>query len=241
MAVLNLMLRPDAKLRHMFWMAKVSDEVWSLVLEKPNFQQWIQDIEAYRFGETFSFGEAKSLDFSWSLSNKSLNAGRGAWEASKLTAFLPYTQLQFKEGASSQPIQEESWLRHRARHLLAEPQDFREPRLVFELGLDSYCDSGKGCYVGQEVVERVRSRAGSASQILTCIRFDREPLPGEEIFYDSQKIGILAEWSVESKEEGGGFLSLGLLRKAWTGLKEGIQTSSGARGQIDNFKPTQDN
>lgn len=56
-------------------------------------------------------------------------------------------------------------------------RELREGLLVPETGLEaSDVSYQKGCYIGQEVISRIKY-AGKVNQRLTCLRFDRAPVP----------------------------------------------------------------
>jgi folate-binding protein YgfZ len=57
--------------------------------------------------------------------------------------------------------------------------DFGEKQIPHEAGLqDSHISYTKGCYTGQEIVERVRSR-GQVNRIRVMIQFDAKEIPAE--------------------------------------------------------------
>ncbi|MGE0822831.1 MAG: aminomethyltransferase family protein [Candidatus Binatia bacterium] len=70
--------------------------------------------------------------------------------------------------------------------------DMDEKRLVLEVGLDRVISFKKGCYLGQEVVERASAR-GHVNRKLSGLVIQSETLPesGAKVFYDSQEVGWL--------------------------------------------------
>jgi glycine cleavage system T protein len=68
--------------------------------------------------------------------------------------------------------------------------DMDESRIVLEVGLQNAISYDKGCYLGQEVVERATAR-GHINRRLTglLIRDKTVPRPGDKLFHDSQEIG----------------------------------------------------
>lgn len=68
--------------------------------------------------------------------------------------------------------------------------DMDESRVVLEVGLENAISYDKGCYLGQEVVERATAR-GHINRRLTglLIQGDAAPRPGDKLFHDSQEIG----------------------------------------------------
>jgi folate-binding protein YgfZ len=70
--------------------------------------------------------------------------------------------------------------------------DFDESHLVLEAGLERGISFSKGCYLGQEVVERASSR-GHVNRRLVGLRLDAGPVPprGARIMNDAVDVGEL--------------------------------------------------
>ena len=68
--------------------------------------------------------------------------------------------------------------------------DFTEDNLLLEVGLDHVVSFSKGCYLGQEVVERIRSR-GHVNRKLTGLLLGGQEAayPGDAIAHDDKPIG----------------------------------------------------
>lgn len=68
--------------------------------------------------------------------------------------------------------------------------DFTEDNLLLEVGLDDAVSFSKGCYLGQEVVERIRSR-GHVNKKLAGLILDGEASanPGDAIVYAGKAVG----------------------------------------------------
>ena len=70
-------------------------------------------------------------------------------------------------------------------------QDYDERNIPHEAGLElSHISYEKGCYTGQEIVERVRSR-GHANRRLTGLQFlaGEPPAPGTKLFFTGNEAG----------------------------------------------------
>jgi aminomethyltransferase len=89
-------------------------------------------------------------------------------------------------------------------------RELDESVLPAEARLDAAISTTKGCYTGQEVVTRMRSR-GRVRHLLVGLRFDGDVLPahGAEIEGDAGRIGQVTS-SVLSPEEGA--IGLGFVR-----------------------------
>jgi folate-binding protein YgfZ len=69
--------------------------------------------------------------------------------------------------------------------------DFGEKQIPHEAGLqDSHISYTKGCYTGQEIVERVRSR-GQVNRVRVTLKYDtpQPPAPGTPLLSDSKEAG----------------------------------------------------
>jgi folate-binding protein YgfZ len=78
--------------------------------------------------------------------------------------------------------------------------DIGEDTIPLEAGLDHAISHTKGCYVGQEVIVRIRDRAhGRVARHLTGLRFDRGDVPAtnQGVLLDSRQVGRLTS-AVES-------------------------------------------
>jgi folate-binding protein YgfZ len=71
--------------------------------------------------------------------------------------------------------------------------DFGEKQIPHEAGLqDSHISYTKGCYTGQEIVERVRSR-GQVNRVRVLLKFSGEEVPasGASLLADSKEVGYV--------------------------------------------------
>jgi folate-binding protein YgfZ len=68
--------------------------------------------------------------------------------------------------------------------------DMDEGRLVLEVGMEHAISFTKGCYLGQEVVERATAR-GHVNRKLSGlhVRDEIPPVSGDKLFHDSQEVG----------------------------------------------------
>jgi len=68
--------------------------------------------------------------------------------------------------------------------------DMDESRIVLEVGLEHALSFKKGCYLGQEVVERATAR-GHVNRKLSglLVHGDTIPVGGDKLFHDSQEVG----------------------------------------------------
>ena len=90
------------------------------------------------------------------------------------------------------------------------PQDGTDKTLIHELRLnEEICAFDKGCYVGQEVINRVDVR-GAINKRLTGVRLKASVPHGSKVFVDGTAVGILTSVAGSSEDS----LGMGVLRKA---------------------------
>lgn len=70
--------------------------------------------------------------------------------------------------------------------------DFSEDNLLLETGLDTHVSFTKGCYLGQEIVERVRSRGHVNKKLCGLLIDGATPArPGDAIGVDGKQVGAI--------------------------------------------------
>jgi folate-binding protein YgfZ len=81
-----------------------------------------------------------------------------------------------------------------ARVLLGQPRqgaELSEEVLFNELGLDEAVSFNKGCYLGQEVIERVEARNRAGRRLMGLQVEGEAPPAGSELMLDGKKVGVL--------------------------------------------------
>lgn len=166
-----LLLEPNGKLVSWFWIAKQTPDQLEIIVESSQHQDLCEGIDRYHFAEDIQLSEASPI---FLPPTNDLTEER----------LVHFRSLSFKadrqepKGAClGQPPCEDGRIQER---LPFATKDSIQSRLVFEIGMEDFCDRNKGCYVGQEVVERVLSRSGSAPQKLSCLQSDNQPECGLE-------------------------------------------------------------
>jgi aminomethyltransferase len=91
-------------------------------------------------------------------------------------------------------------------------QDIRERDLPQETGQDRALNFNKGCYIGQEIVERVRSR-GALHRALAGFELAGVLSPGTRLQYEGKDVGELTSVAVVPAGMRERVLALGYLRK----------------------------
>jgi glycine cleavage system T protein len=70
--------------------------------------------------------------------------------------------------------------------------DFTDDNLLLEVGLDHAVSFNKGCYLGQEVVERIRSRGHVNKKLVGLLVDDQdEAKPGERLAVSDREVGTI--------------------------------------------------
>lgn len=175
------LLTPEGRVASWFFCQK-SGETADFITTPPEWPHLRSGLEKYLFSESIEFQELGPIELAVRLKDET-----------DLTTkpLLEFSSLQFfEDGLESSEFDrfsESEWnaLRALAR-LPIRGVDFDTPPLVFELGFEKFCDPNKGCYVGQEVVERVVSRGGSSPRVLACLESEHPLEPQESLVMESE-------------------------------------------------------
>jgi folate-binding protein YgfZ len=91
--------------------------------------------------------------------------------------------------------------------------DIREKSLPQETGQERALNFNKGCYIGQEIVERIRAR-GSVHKVITGFEVDGPaPSTGAKILSEGKEAGEITSVASVPTASGEKILALGYLRK----------------------------
>lgn len=102
-------------------------------------------------------------------------------------------------------------------------QDIRERDLPQETGQQRALHFTKGCYIGQEIVERIRSR-GSVHRMFTGFTVDGPlPLPGMKINVDGKDVGEITSSASLPLRTGQHNVALGYIRREVATSRKPIQ------------------
>lgn len=95
-------------------------------------------------------------------------------------------------------------------------QDIRERDLPQETGQERALNFSKGCYVGQEIVERIRSR-GAVHRIFAGFAFESGPPEvGSKISVDGKEAGEITSVATLPGDEGPPLVGLGYIRREFS-------------------------
>lgn len=113
--------------------------------------------------------------------------------------------------------------------------DIRDRDLPQETGQTRALNFTKGCYLGQEIVERIRSRGAVHRQFTAFVVEGTLPEPGTKVLADEKEVGEITSSAVLPLLGGDRPLALGYLRREATGkeLRAGTATLKAALLPID--------
>jgi folate-binding protein YgfZ len=115
-------------------------------------------------------------------------------------------------------------------------QDMDESTLISEVGLEAAISFSKGCYLGQEVVERVAAR-GQVHRTLVGLLCEGPtvPLAGAELTQDGKAVGWItsAVWSPARA----GVIALGYLRRECSAVGSEVRLAGPELGVVAHVAP----
>ncbi len=103
--------------------------------------------------------------------------------------------------------------------------DIRERDLPQETGQTRALNFTKGCYLGQEIVERIRSRGAVHRQFTAFAVEGTLPEPGTKILADEKEVGEITSGAILPLPGGDRPVALGYLRREATGKDLGAGTA----------------
>ena len=104
-------------------------------------------------------------------------------------------------------------------------QDIRERDLPQETGQSQALHFTKGCYVGQEIVERIHSRGNVHRQFTGFVISGAQPEPGAKIEVDGKEVGEITSSKQLPTESGTEVVALGYVRKEAAEPGKNVQVS----------------
>lgn len=168
---LSLFLSSDGKIQSLFWSFLEKDSVLLIVQEK--LQKALFDlVEHYHFSDRFETIMGTGIRAEWSsgvppseISNSAIGSGKkigkeywGYWRGTHFIFNKADNDDEKANLENSTKSWSLDWESHCQVNNICLPAETYIHQLVFKAGLEELCDFGKGCYIGQEIVERVRTR-----------------------------------------------------------------------------------
>lgn len=228
---LTCFLSAEAKVLEIFWTVRLASQLW-LITESNRIDSLKALIERYHFSEAFSLKEGPDCGSLWQ-EVPDHGDGRGSFEGHRFSGVWRSIRFVFDfESVVSSQEEFGPWESTRIRNLIPSWNfDFDQSTLVFDSGFEELCDPGKGCYIGQEVVERVRTRGGNFPRRLSLLEWESKPIVGSEIRNQSgEGIGQLTRSLVQAGES---FFSLAYLKRGKAELGALVfESSTGSQGLV---------
>jgi folate-binding protein YgfZ len=101
--------------------------------------------------------------------------------------------------------------------------DFGEKQIPHEAGVqDSHISYTKGCYIGQEIVERVRSR-GQVNRVRVSLRFDAEPAKDAVLLAEGKEVGYVTRVGFSPAVDA--WIGMGYVRREKAGVGTRLELS----------------
>ncbi len=113
-------------------------------------------------------------------------------------------------------------------------QDIRERDLPQETGQMQALSFTKGCYLGQEIVERIRSRGAVHRTLAGFIAEEGRPEPGAKLQRDGKEVGELTSVRAVPADNGDRILALGYVRRE-AGAPGTTLDASGAKVKVEGL------
>lgn len=208
-------LSADGKLNHFFWLIRKNDHELLLIGTGETSARLTSDIETYQFSDHFELKELPYQAYWREIETNTPEIPECSWVLEKEELHVKWKNTEFLFSLSSlDEGSNESWEYHRVKNLI--PSILTEKmnqHLVFEFGFENFCDSNKGCYIGQEVVERVKTRNGQAAQKLCTFESTQKPTEGSAIVSEQNlKLGEITSVSPHPSRSKH-FYALGFLKR----------------------------
>lgn len=213
----SLLLTAEAKIGALFWVVKREGEIL-LFTPTRQLEKLHQLLNFYYFNEPFKIEKGGEVISFWSSlqepcgpeKEKSSNGFRGIWK----NTLFEWRILEKPQKVSEMDI---LWEKHRLLNLIPRYlDDYQDNTFAFEIGLENLCASDKGCYIGQEVMERMRTRGGEAPQKLVLCQWESPVQPLHKIWnVEGEEMGCITRSVFSAEDE---YLSFAFIKRKF--LKE---------------------
>ena len=168
-----LALSPQGRIVSWFWISKFVDQL-DIFVEEIQFAKLQDFINTYHFQDELKL---TTIDQHYhGVCRMTLNSG---WRG------LDFSFVESVEGML------DNWDLIRFQKLIPDWKldAGEDSKLVFEFGLEDLCDENKGCYIGQEIIERVRSRTGRGRKSFCRFESDLEIRPNSSVYHGKNHVG----------------------------------------------------
>lgn len=195
---LCLFLDAEARVIGIFWLVRRGAQDLELYIPDFHWERMQEKLELFQFTERFE-KEIISLEVAFSPDlPKDLSALKNYEGIIQNDVFFGvWNSLTFRFSKNEERgnlASKEDWEWHRINAgIPKEPEDFDADTLCLKLGWEELCDESKGCYAGQEIIERVRTRGGQSPEKLFVLQSNEKPRQGENISFGDSLAGRLTQ------------------------------------------------
>jgi folate-binding Fe-S cluster repair protein YgfZ len=154
-----MFLASDGKVQNLFWVFLESFGI-RIFVHSTQQESLYQLVERYHFADAFTTQKKAAIHTTWEPANNPSVVGLGIKQDLFYEGFWRSTKFIFSVSPPNDSMSEENeskWNAHCEQNQIPPFSEYSQ-QLVFKAKLEDLCDAGKGCYIGQEVVERVRTR-----------------------------------------------------------------------------------
>lgn len=185
---LSCLLDATGKVKAIFWYLSLPQKA-ILICPKTCTKVLMEQLELYHFSEDCKFSVEKPLKAEWGIVSE--RGAQAKWMESEKAWECRWRSMRWVFSMSEDEQELEQADEFTKQRILSEipwPElDIESSDLAFVFGLEEVCAEDKGCYIGQEVIERVRSRKGSPPVRLVAVEAEGTVAPEESILDGSSK------------------------------------------------------
>lgn len=228
-------LTPQGKVRSYFWLWLLSPHEFVFEVAAGAGGQWKKNllsfIDQFHFSEKFEINE-ETLKARWIFPDSEqgtplraetsangallLHHGSADFGRAWITAWGTDAQLaSFSENLDASQIQNHRVMATRPWN----DSEITENTNPLEVGLPEAISSNKGCYPGQEVIEKIISLGAPAKRLVKIEGTGTFPAVGSILSSDQAEAGTVTTVSPASNPKAHGFIALAILKKIFA--KEG--------------------
>ena len=207
-ATKSLLLSGTAKVIAPFFLLCVRADHFYLLVEQGLGDALFDGLEALHFAEEFTLKKINGVEARLCKKNSPGTEEKyhesdelffpffGASDVNALSVIIPFPAQNIflvlgREQVGFSLVSEEEFLRARVENLLpARGREYTEESGALDVGFLPWIHRGKGCYPGQEVVERSLN-VGHPARALVQIESEELLREGDELFVDEKKAGTL--------------------------------------------------
>jgi len=169
-----------------------------LAVPRASLQVVRTHIDKLHFGEELKYGESDRFCAMEILGDDEFKFSRFYKRAGYQVLIAPRVELsnceQILKQSGFEPLSGEQWVQQKVLHFQPLDQiDLTESNIILEAGLADFVHRNKGCYPGQEVIERIYTYGNIPRKFVQFESHDDIQLG--DIFVDGQKTGRVTSFA----------------------------------------------